>query len=426
MGLGKTLQAISAIAHRNLAGATRFLVVCPASVVTNWMREVDSRSDLPIIKIHGEDHKASLQRWIESSGIGITTYDTLKSFELTEQQISALNVDTVIVDEAHYIKNITTGRTRTIQKWLDRSPNVIFLTGTPLENRVEEFVALAKLLDSKMGNELSRVALAAGPESFRKAVAPIYLRRNTEEVLKELPELIEVIEYCTWEGVDKQKYIDAVAAGNFMAMRRAAFSPQPDMQPSKLERLVELVEESIDSGQKVIVFSYFRSVIEQVMQALGERAIGPITGSVSSTQRQNFVDQFQGSPTPLALVGQIQAAGTGLNIQAASVVILCEPQIKPSLEVQAIARAHRMGQVRKVQVHRLILPESVDEQMLAMLARKQTEFDDYARDSDLANSAVGAKEVSEESIAKVIVMDERKRLGLSTSAAIEIGVPEDQ
>jgi SNF2 family DNA or RNA helicase len=396
-------------------GATRFLVVCPASVVTNWMREVDSRSDLPIIKIHGEDHKTSLQRWIESSGIGITTYDTLKSFELTEQQISALNVDTVIVDEAHYIKNIATGRTRTIQKWLDRSPNVIFLTGTPLENRVEEFVALAKLLDSKMGNELSRVALAAGPESFRKAVAPIYLRRNTEEVLKELPELIEVIEYCTWEGVDKQKYIDAVAAGNFMAMRRAAFSPQPDMQPSKLERLVELVEESIDSGQKVIVFSYFRSVIEQVMQALGERAIGPITGSVSSVQRQNIVDQFQGSPTPLALVGQIQAAGTGLNIQAASVVILCEPQIKPSLEVQAIARAHRMGQVRKVQVHRLILPESVDEQMLAMLARKQTEFDDYARDSDLANSAIGAKEVSEESIAKVIVMDERRRLGIAST-----------
>jgi SNF2 family DNA or RNA helicase len=414
MGLGKTLQAISAIAHRNLAGATRFLVVCPASVVTNWMREVDSRSDLPIIKIHGEDHKTSLQRWIESSGIGITTYDTLKSFELTEQQISALNVDTVIVDEAHYIKNIATGRTRTIQKWLDRSPNVIFLTGTPLENRVEEFVALAKLLDSKMGNELSRVALAAGPESFRKAVAPIYLRRNTEEVLKELPELIEVIEYCTWEGVDKQKYIDAVAAGNFMAMRRAAFSPQPGMQPSKLERLVELVEESIDSGQKIIVFSYFRSVIEQVMQALGERAIGPITGSVSSSQRQNIVDQFQSSPTPLALVGQIQAAGTGLNIQAASVVILCEPQIKPSLEVQAIARAHRMGQVRKVQVHRLILPESVDEQMLAMLARKQTEFDDYARDSDLANSAIGAKEVSEESIAKVIVMDERRRLGIAT------------
>ena len=413
MGLGKTLQAISAIAHRSMSGASRFLVVCPASVITNWMREVDARSELPIIKIHGEDHKVALQKWIEASGIGITTFDTLKSFEISEQEISALAVDTVIVDEAHYIKNISTGRTRTIAKWLDRAPNVIFLTGTPLENRVDEFVALAKLLDSKMGNELSRVALAAGPESFRRTVAPIYLRRNTEEVLKELPELIEVVEYCTWEGVDKQKYIDAVASGNFMAMRRAAFTAAPDMLPSKLERLLELVDESIESGQKVIVYSYFRSVIEQVMAALGERAIGPITGSVSSSQRQNIVDQFQESPTPLALVGQIQAAGTGLNIQAASVVILCEPQIKPSLEVQAIARAHRMGQVRKVQVHRLILPESVDEQMLAMLARKQSEFDQYARDSDLANEATGAKDSSDESIAKVIVMDERKRLGIN-------------
>jgi SNF2 family DNA or RNA helicase len=412
MGLGKTLQAISAIAHRSISGANRFLVVCPASVITNWIREVEARSELPIIKIHGDDHKTSLQRWVEVSGIGITTYDTLKSFEISEQQITALGVDTVIVDEAHYIKNISTGRTRTISKWLDRSPNVIFLTGTPLENRVDEFVALAKLLDSKMGNELSRVALAAGPESFRKTVAPIYLRRNTEEVLKELPELIEVVDYCTWEGVNKQTYLDAVASGNFMAMRRAAFSAAPDMQPSKLERLLELVDESFESGQKVIVFSYFRSVIEQVMQALGERAMGPITGSVSSTQRQKTVDEFQNSAVPRALIGQIQAAGTGLNIQAASVVILCEPQIKPSLEVQAIARAHRMGQVRKVQVHRLILPESVDEQMLAMLARKQSEFDQYARDSELANSATDAKGTSEESMAKVIVMDERKRLGI--------------
>ena len=425
MGLGKTLQAISAIAHRSSTGANRFLVVCPASVITNWMREVDARSELPIIKIHGEDHKASLQRWVESSGIGITTYDTLKSFELSEEQIAGLGVDTVIVDEAHYIKNISTGRTRAIAKWLDRSPNVIFLTGTPLENRVDEFIALAKLLDSKMGNDLSRVALAAGPESFRRTVAPIYLRRNTEEVLKELPELIEVVEYCTWEGVDKQKYIDAVASGNFMAMRRAAFSAQPDMMPSKLERLLELVDESFESGQKVIVFSYFRSIIEQVTQALGERAIGPITGSVSSTQRQQIVDEFQSSPTPRVLVGQIQAAGTGLNIQAASVVILCEPQIKPSLEVQAIARAHRMGQVRKVQVHRLILPESVDEQMLAMLARKQSEFDDYARDSDLANQASGAKDATEESMAKIIVMEERKRLGVNASD-LEVQITDDE
>jgi SNF2 family DNA or RNA helicase len=425
MGLGKTLQAISAMAHRHASGATRFLVVCPASVVTNWIREVDSRSELPIIKIHGEDHKASLKQWIEIGGIGITTFDTLKSFEITPEEIAALAIDMIIVDEAHYIKNISTGRSRTIQKWLERTPNVIFLTGTPLENNVDEFIRLATLLDPKIGGDLNRVVLASGPEPFKKAVAPIYLRRNTEEVLKELPELIEVAEYCSWEGVDRQKYIDAVASGNFMAMRRAAFNPVQDQVPSKLERLVELVDEAIESGQKIIVFSYFRTVIDQVMKVLGDKAVGPITGSVSSTQRQNIVDQFQNAPTPLALVGQIQAAGTGLNIQAASVVIICEPQIKPSLEVQAIARAHRMGQVRKVQVHRLILPESVDEKMIALLAYKQNQFDAYAKESDLADQASGAKDATEESIAKVFVMEERRRLGIE-GASQEITIKDEE
>jgi SNF2 family DNA or RNA helicase len=289
-----------------------------------------------------------------------------------------------------------------------------------MENRVGEFVNLAKLLDSNLGNSLDRIAMAAGPESFMKAVAPIYLRRNTADVLKELPDLIEVDEFCTWEGVDESFYTEAVIRGNFMGMRQATFVPLEGKIPSKLERLLELVDEAFESNQKVIIFSYFRKTIDLVTHHLGDKAIGPITGSTSSQERQNLVDQFQNSPEPKALVGQIQAAGTGLNIQAASVIILCEPQIKPSLETQAIARAHRMGQVRTVQVHRLIVPESVDEQMLAMLARKQAEFNEYARESALADGATGAKDIGEESIAKVIVMEERKRLGVQGTGEVVI------
>jgi superfamily II DNA or RNA helicase len=151
-----------------------------------------------------------------------------------------------------------------------------------------------------------------------------------------------------------------------------------------------------------------------------ERTPG-ITGSTSSQERQNLVDQFQNSPQPKALAGLIQAAGTGLNIQAASVIILCELQIKPSLETQAIARAHRMCQVRTVQVHRLIVPESVDEQMLAVLARKQAEFNEYARESALADGATSANEIGEESIAKMIVLEERKRLGITSQDEVKIG-----
>ncbi|CAN2189759.1 HepA Superfamily II DNA/RNA helicases, SNF2 family [Candidatus Nanopelagicaceae bacterium] len=420
MGLGKTLQAISALSHRKAHGAQRFLVIAPASVIINWTREIETRSDLPVIKIHGEDHPEQLQHWIEKSGVGLTTYDTLKSFLLDGPQIKALAIDTIIADEAHYVKNLHTGRAKTITKWIDNAPNVIFLTGTPMENRVGEFVNLATLLDPKLGETLDRRVLASGPEPFKQAVAPIYLRRNTSEVLKELPDLIEIEEYCNWDGVDQNFYASAVARGNFMGMRQATFVGKENELPSKLVRLLELVEEAFESNQKVIIFSYFRNTIDLVTKHLEDKAIGPITGSTSSQERQNLVDQFQNSPTPKVLVGQIQAAGTGLNIQAASVIILCEPQIKPSLETQAIARAHRMGQVHNVQVHRLIVPQSVDEQMLKMLATKQNEFDDYARESLLADGSKLAKDKNEETIAKVIIVEERKRLGIEGKSQIDL------
>jgi SNF2 family DNA or RNA helicase len=363
--------------------------------------------------MHGDEQKSGFARWKESGGTGLTTYDTLKTFDLSDEEIKLLEVDTVIVDEAHYVKNAEAGRTKTIIKWLDRTPRVIFLTGTPLENRVSEFVSLASLLDREFAARMNHAALAAGTEVFRQHVAPMYLRRNTEEVLKELPELIKRDEYCSWNGANYENYCSAVAKGNFMGMRKAGFEPtRPGLIPDKLERLLEITQEAFDNGKKVVIFSYFRSVLNLVTEALGDRAIGPITGSVSPTQRQTLVDKFTEADTPLALIGQIQAAGTGLNIQAASVVILCEPQIKPSLEVQAIARAHRMGQVNVVQVHRLVIPESVDELMVEILNRKQAEFDAYAKESALADSVKSAKDKDEESVARVILLKEKSRLGL--------------
>ena len=281
MGLGKTLQAISALSHRKANGAHRFLVIAPASVIINWTREIETRSDLSVIKIHGEDHPEQLKLWIEKSGVGLTTYDTLKSFVIDGPQIKALAIDTIIADEAHYVKNLHTGRAKTITKWIDNAPNVIFLTGTPMENRVGEFINLAKLLDPNLGNSLDRKVLASGPEPFKQAVAPIYLRRNTSEVLKELPDLIEVEEYCNWDGVDKKFYELAVASGNFMGMRQATFVGLEGQLPSKLIRLLELVEEAFDSNQKVLVFSYFRKPIDLVTKHLGDQAIGPITGSTN-------------------------------------------------------------------------------------------------------------------------------------------------
>lgn len=420
MGLGKTMQALGVIAQRTALGAKRVLIVCPASVIINWTREITDHTNLTPIKIHGESHEIAISDWVQHGGVALTTFDMLKRFGFEDQALSEFDIDTLIVDEAHFAKNLQTGRSREIHRWAQIAEHVVFLTGTPMENQVGEFRGLVGLLDRDLAQQLDLAVLASGPEPFKIAVAPVYLRRNGLEVLKELPELIEVLQDCDWDGVSKDFYTDAVRKGNFMAMRRAAFVPAEGLTPSKMERLLELVDEAFENNEKVIVFSFFRTVINSVMEHLGSKAIGPITGGVSPAKRQELIDSFTNSPTPKVLVGQIQAAGTGLNIQTASVVILCEPQIKPSLETQAIARAHRMGQVKTVQVHRLHIETSVDSSMRVMLKRKQDEFEEYARNSSLADGSKLAKDVNEHQLAKVILLEERRRLNIESDADLVI------
>jgi len=315
-----------------------------------------------------------------------------------EAETLGVEIDTVVVDEAQYVKNPMAGRTLTLERWIIGVPYVLLMSGTPLENRVDEFVSLMYLLNPEFASKINRYGLVAGAEAFRREAAPVYLRRNSSEVLTELPELIEVEEYCNWDGADYGYYNLSFYQRNVMGMRMAGFAPgEPGALPNKLERLLELCAEAYASGQKVVIFSYFLDNLKLIAEHLGTTAMGPITGATTPAQRQALVDQFTDSESPVALIGQIMAAGTGLNIQAASVVIICEPQIKPSLETQAIARSRRMGQLRTVQVHRLIIPDSVDEDMMIMLANKQAEFDVYARESELANSASAAKDTGDES-----------------------------
>ena len=424
MGLGKTMQALGVLTQVHKEGGSRYLIVCPASVIINWEREIQNRTRMTSIRIHGSEQEAALKSWLEQGGVALTTFDTLKNFGLDQQTLGSLELDLFVVDEAHFAKNLNTGRSRELYKWTLGRPRVVFLTGTPMENRVSEFMGLASVINGDLANTLDHAVLAAGPEPFKKAVAPIYLRRNVKQVLGELPDVVETEEHCTWDGVDQTSYLGFVQRGNFMGMRRAAFIPEVGKQTSKMERLLELIDDAHANNQKVIVFSFFTSVIQNISRQLGDLALEPITGSVSPKRRQEIVDQFTNSVEPRVLVGQIQAAGTGLNIQSASVVILCEPQIKPTLETQAIARAHRMGQVRTVNVHRLIIPDSVDTQMINMLHQKTVEFDAYARDSHLAELSGELRDeeikIETRKVAAQIVEAERKRLGLDTSGALEL------
>ncbi|HUZ52130.1 MAG TPA: helicase-related protein, partial [Streptosporangiaceae bacterium] len=292
------------------------------------------------------------------------------------------------------------------------------------ENRVEEFRTLVGHLRPDVAGNIRADEGMFGATRFRKAVAPVYLRRDQADVLAELPPRIDTEEWVELEGQALATYRAAVASGNFMAMRRAAYAPGTPAHSAKLNRLVEIVEEAAANDRKVVVFSFFRDVLQIVASALDGMVVGPLTGSVSPSMRQDMVDQFSARKGPAVLVSQIQAGGVGLNIQAASVVILTEPQWKPTMEDQAIARCHRMGQVRTVDVHRLLAEESVDQRMLEVLATKAVLFDEYARRSELKDVSPDAVDVSDmkatreastqaEAERRILEM-ERKRLRLES------------
>jgi SNF2 family DNA or RNA helicase len=163
-----------------------------------------------------------------------------------------------------------------------------------------------------------------------------------------------------------------------MDMRQAAYrSPSS----AKLERLEQIVDEASEDQRKVVIFSYFLHVLATVGSRL-DSVVGTITGAVSPSGRQQMVDQFTKHHGHAVLLNQIEAGGVGINLQAASIVIITEPQWKPSTEDQAIARAHRMGQVRTVQVHRLLAKDSVDDRIREIQENKALLFAEYARRSE--------------------------------------------
>lgn len=402
MGLGKTVEAIAVLTHLRAKGSHHFLVVCPAAVVTNWIREVRSKSDLWAYRLHGQGRDDSLKQWIRDGGVAVTTYDSLAWLE---GRIPAKAAPSCLVfDEAHYIKNPSAKRTERSRALIDRAPRAILLTGTPLENRIEEFRNLVDYLRPDLTVDAGEHA----PRQFRKQVAPAYLRRNQEDVLTELPELVEVEEWVPLSDADQRAYRESVAKSNFMAMRQAAM--RAGRGSEKIRRLLDIVEEAEENHRKVLVFSHFREALDDVARILPGKVFGPLTGSVPAAKRQEMVDEFSQAPRGAVLVAQIVAGGVGLNIQSASVVVICEPQLKPTTEWQAIARARRMGQLETVQVHRLLSEEGVDRRITDILGRKRELFDDFARVSATADSAPEAFDISDAEIAREIVAAERKRL----------------
>lgn len=374
MGLGKTVQAIATMVSLRNTGATHFMVVCPASVVTNWCREIIKHSKLRATKVHGSGRAQALKSWVKTGGVAVTTFET--TAYIKDELIEKL--DLLIVDEAHYIKNPEARRSINVKRICAKADRLLFMTGTALENKVEEMVALIDILQPSIAQSVQSMTFMPSAPQFRTRVAPVYYRRKREDVLTELPELIETKEWCTLNPGEKEIYEQNVLSKNYAASRRLSWNADDIKKSCKAIRLLEIIEEAKNEDRKVLVFSFFLDTIRTIGDMLGTRCYGPINGSVPPARRQEIIDGFDKAPAGSVLLAQIQSGGTGLNIQSASVVVICEPQFKPSIENQAIARAYRMGQARNVLVYRLLCTNTIDEKITELLEQKQAIFDAFA------------------------------------------------
>ena len=411
MGLGKTVQSIATMVSLKNTGETHFMVVCPASVIVNWIREIRKHSKLNVVKIHGAGKQNAFRSWLRNGGVAVTTYETTGAFTIPDGKKFGL----LIVDEAHYIKNPAAKRTENVVAICEHAERHLFLTGTALENKVDEMISLVNILNPSIATRLQNIAYISAAPQFRETVAPVYYRRKREDVLTELPEMQESEEWCTLTRGERFIYENAVLEKKYAEARRVSWNVDDYKKSSKANRLMELVEDAQDDNRKILVFSFFLDTLRKVNMMLGDLCVGTINGSVSPGRRQEILDDFEKAPPGSVLTAQIQSGGTGLNIQSASVVIFCEPQLKPSIENQAISRAYRMGQVRKVLVYRLLCERTIDEKISEMLKEKQAIFDAFADKSVAAEKSL---EIDDKTFGNII-QEEIDRINKERGIAVD-------
>ena len=343
--------------------------------------------------------------WENHGGVAVTTYETC-GFINSRIRTS---IDFIVVDEAHYIKNPDAIRSKNVKALCEYARRILFMTGTALENNVGEMINLINILNPMIANNIRFNAYISAAPQFREKIVDVYYRRKREQVLNELPDLIEIKEWCTLSSEEEAIYETAVLERNFANLRRVSWNIKDLNDSCKARRMAEIINEAKNEGRKVLVFSFYLATISAVKSFLGNICTEPITGAVSPVKRQQIIDGFENAPDGSVLLAQIQSGGTGLNIQSASVVIICEPQLKPSIENQAISRAYRMGQSRNVLVYRLLCEDTIDERMIDLLSDKQAIFDAFADKSVAAERDMINKEIDETTFSQ-LVEDEIKRI----------------
>jgi superfamily II DNA or RNA helicase len=398
MGLGKTLQTICALRGRAL-------VICPKSVVYNWVDEIARfRPALRTAIYHGTKRELDL-----NADVTLTTYAVLR---IDVDRLAAQSWDTVVLDEAQAIKNDSSQTARAAYGL--HGAFRVALSGTPIENRLEELWSVMHFANpGLLGGRSDFQERYAGPigngdasavARLHAKIRPFVLRRMKREVLPELPPRTDAVLHVELDEVERAIYdavrvatrkdvVTKLAQGGgvlavleaLLRLRQAAchsalLPGQEAATSSKVERLLEALSEAIADGHKALVFSQWTGFLDLVEPHLRNADI-PFTRLDGSTRdRAAVVAQFQNDTGPPVMLVSLKAGGTGLNLTAADHVFLLDPWWNPTVEDQAADRAHRIGQDRPVMVYRMIAKDTVEERIFALQEKKRT----------LADIALGA------------------------------------
>ena len=394
MGLGKTTSTIIAALE---TGAKKILIICPASLKINWQREIENYSNKPTSIIEGK-------KWEDGDFI-IINYDIIKNFHDEKKKSDSVllktKFDLVIIDEAHYIQNKQAQRTKLINDFVSNVDRLWLLTGTPITSRPINYFNLLNLIECPVAKnwmayvkrycngfqfqagrrKIWNVSGASNLEELRDRTAPLVLRRLKENVL-DLPDKIITPVYLRL----KSKEYEALMGEYYDWYDKNGESDSLTLQFTKLTKVrqviaeekvastIEICENIVEQGKKVIVFTNFTKTLEMILEHFGKKAVR-LDGQMSQKERQMSVDRFQNEEDVMVFVGNIKAAGVGITLTAGEAVVMNDLSFLPSDHSQAEDRSYRYGQKNNVLVYYPIFDNTVEGIIYDILKKKKDIFE---------------------------------------------------
>ena len=391
MGLGKTLQAIAFLSSQ-LKDDSRVLILAPSGLIYNWADEFEKFApDIDVAVVHGlKPYRETVLS--ENHQIYLTSYAT---FRQDSDVYKRMSFDFLFLDEAQVMKNAQTKIAKILRKFV--VPSVFALSGTPIENNLGELWSIFQIvLPGLLPAKKDFMKLPA--ERVAQFIKPFVMRRKKEDVLTELPDLIEVVYKNELEDQQKAIYLaqlqqmqerlgqvtDAEFQRNrveiltgLMRLRQICDTPALFMEDykgdsGKLDSLRDLLSQIAEGNHRVLIFSQFRGMLDRIEKELPQLGLTSfkITGSTPSQERQEMTKAFNQGERDVFLIS-LKAGGVGLNLTGADTVILVDLWWNPAVESQAIGRAHRMGQDQAVEVYRLVTRGTIEEKIQELQEQKK-------------------------------------------------------